>query len=125
MKVLLVDSSLLVIQRLEEMLSEMNNVRTIHKALSYEEAKKMMNTDSFSLVVLDSGLRTGAIKLLKKIKKNTSPAYVIVLSNHYDDYILRECKTHGADFIFDKYHEFGKISGVIDEIVANRRNTRF
>lgn len=120
MKILIVDSSILVIQRLDEMLSEIKNISTVYKAQSYEDAINFLTSKTLSLVVLDSGLGLRVINLLKKIKETGSTASVIILSNHYDDYILREYKSHGADFIFDKYYEFEKITEVINDIAANK-----
>jgi DNA-binding NarL/FixJ family response regulator len=120
MDILIVDSSILVIQRLDEMLSEMKSISTVYKAQSFEKAINLLLSKPVSLVVLDSRLGIGVINLLKKIKETGSTTTVIILSNYYDDYILGECESHGADFIFDKYFEFEKITGVINTIAANK-----
>ena len=119
MQVLIVDNSIQILDRLAQILSEMECIKSIYKAVSYQEATIFLKKNKPDVVLLDSGLRgNGTINLLKEIKKTGSAAPVIILSSCYDDYIVRECKSYGADFIFDKYHEFEKIPGVIDDIAA-------
>ncbi len=60
------DTSVQILQRLEEMLSEMKNVRNIYKAVTYEEAVELFKENKISVVLLDSGLQdNGTINLLK------------------------------------------------------------
>ncbi len=121
MQILIVDSSVQVIDRLEEILSEAESVCAIHRAVSYNEAAVFFKEDMPDVVLLDSGLRgNGTINLLKKIKETGSKALVIILSTRYDDFLIKECKLNGADFFFDKYYEFEKIPAIIDSIAANK-----
>ena len=121
MKVLIVDTSVQILQRLEEMLSEMKSVGNIYKAVNYEEAVELCKENKISVVLLDSGLRdNGTINVLKYLKETGSVAAIIFLSTCYDDFILRECKSYNVDFIFDKYQEFYKITGIINSIAAKQ-----
>ena len=66
MQVVIVDTSVQILQRLEEMLSGIKSVRNIYKAVTYEEAVEMFKEYKISVVLLDSGLRdNGTINLLK------------------------------------------------------------
>jgi two-component SAPR family response regulator len=116
MTILILDSSILVIQRLHEMLSEINNISSIYRAQTYKAAIDILNVKTISLLVIDSGIGNRVIDLIKNVKESKLAPSVIILSNPYDDYILRECRLHGADFIFDKYYEFEKITGVINAL---------
>lgn len=121
MVILIVDSSIQIIERLEEILSEAENITAIHKAVSYQEAAKLFKEIKHDLVLLDSGLPgNGWIDLLKEIKGTSSTTPVIVLANHLDNHNKEKCKFLGADFFFDKYHDFEKIPRVINAITGNK-----
>ena len=121
MQVLIVDNSIKIIERLKDILSESGNITAIHDAVSYKDAARLLKEIKPGVVLLDTALPgNGTIELLKEIKESGSTTVVIVLSSSYDDYILRECKSNGADFFFDKYHDFEKIPGLINTIEADK-----
>jgi DNA-binding NarL/FixJ family response regulator len=120
MKVLIVDSSIRIIERLEEILSEAENITAIHRAVSYEEATKLFKENKHDAVLLDIFLpRNESFKLLKEIKQTGCKTSVIILSVQTDNYVQERCKSLGADFFLDKYNEFEKIPGVINGIAGN------
>ena len=113
MLILIVDSSILIIERLEEIISEAGNITAIHKAVSSEEAKKLLKENKYDTVILDIDLPGNeSLKLLKEIKKPGDGTWVIILFTQIDNYIQKQCKSVGADFFFDKYYEFEKIYGL-------------
>src|SRR5882757_9368927 len=110
MLILIVDSSIEIIERLEELLSEAENITTIHKAASSEETKKLFEKNKYDMVLLDIDLPgNGSLKILKEIKKTGRETRVIILFTYIDKYIREQCKYLGADFFFDKYYDFEKI----------------
>ncbi|MCW3119384.1 MAG: response regulator transcription factor [Chitinophagaceae bacterium] len=115
MLILIVDNSLQIIERLEEIILEAQNITAIHSAVSYEEAKKLYKENKHDMVLLDIGLPGNeSLKLLKEIKKAEGETCIIILFNHIDNRIEEEYKSLGVDFFFDKYYDFEKICGVID-----------
>lgn len=119
MHVLIIDSSVQILERLKELLSEEKSISKIDKVVSYDGAKHFIRKSNSSVVLLDSGLPgNGTIKIIKEIKKSGSKTKIIVLANRIDESIQRKCKSLGVDFFFDKYHEFQKIPGVIKTIAA-------
>lgn len=114
MNLLIVDSSIQVIERLRELITLENEKYTFYSATSYNEATDLIRDNIPAVAILDSGLKAnGTIRILNEIKKAKPGTLVIVLSNSYDDFILDQCKTSGVDLIFDKYHEFEKIPAAI------------
>ncbi|SRR5258706_3104116 len=114
MLILIVDSSIRIIERLEEIISEAETITAIHRAVSYEEAKKLFKENKYAIVILDIDLPgNGSFKLLNEIKKTGEEICVIILFTQMDNYIQERCKSLGADFFFDKYYDFGKISGLL------------
>lgn len=117
MKILIVDSSIQIIERLEEILSEAENITVIYRATSYEEAKKLFKENKHDVVLLDIKLPGNkALKLLKEIKKNRGKTCVIILFTEINNYILELFQFLGAEFFFDKYYDFEKICGVINTL---------
>jgi DNA-binding NarL/FixJ family response regulator len=115
MLVLIVDSSVQIIDRLEDLLLDAKNITNIHRAVSLIEAKKLFSENMHDAVMLDIDLpENESFVLLKEIKKTSKKTCVIMLSTCMDNYILEHCKSLEADFFFDKYYDFEKIRGVID-----------
>jgi len=119
MRVLIADKSDLIIQRLEELLSEIIFILGTDKACSYEEALQLFKQNKPDVVVMDMNLPDNtSYQLLKEIKESSPKTVVIIMFIDSDEYIIQQCKKLGADHFFDKYHEFEKIPVVINEIAA-------
>lgn len=117
MQVLIVDSSIQIIERLEEILAEEENIDGIVSAVSYEEATKLINEKKPDVVLLDCSLpANGSLKLLKEINETCSKTSVIILSIQEHNYIYEKCRLPGVDFFLDKYYGFEKIPGAIKNI---------
>jgi|CXWL01.1.fsa_nt_gi DNA-binding NarL/FixJ family response regulator len=124
MLVLIVDTSAQVMDRLEEIISEAENIRAVYKTVCYEEAIKLFKKNKPDAVVLDSGLPGNkSVDLLREFKKINAAAVVIVLSVHMDAQVQEQCSLLRADYFFDKYNDFEKIPGVINSITTARKAT--
>ncbi|MBL7703897.1 MAG: response regulator [Ferruginibacter sp.] len=120
MRVLLTDKSTLITQRLEELLSEIIFILGTDKASSYDEALALFKQYRQDVVVADMNLADNtSCRLVKEIKELAPHTTIIMMFIDADEYIMEQCKKMGADFFFDKYHEFEKIPVVINEIAAN------
>ena len=120
MRVLIADNSELIVQRLEELLSESTFILMIDRAFSYEEAQHFFNQNKPDVVVLDINLPGNtSYQLLKEIKEEAPQTVVIVMSIRLEEYILQQCSNLGADFFFDKYHEFENVPLIINSMVLN------
>ena len=103
MKVLLVDDSTIVRERLKAMLSEVPKVETISQAKDQLEALGLLKKLNPEVVVLDIEMPGGSgIDLLRKLKKRKQPPLAIVLTNLSDPQYRKKCMDAGADFFFDK-----------------------
>jgi chemotaxis response regulator CheB len=99
MKVLIVDYSIRIVERLEEMLSEAGSISYIHKAVSYTKAIQLYQKIKPGIVLLDICLPAdNSFKILKEIKKPGSTTYVIILGVERDTYVHEQCNSLGADF---------------------------
>lgn len=123
MKVLIVDSSKQILERLQELLSDEKSISEILTIDSYTEASKLFNENKPDVVLMDCAFHgNGEMTLLKKIKETSIKTSVIVFVNQFDDHLMKECTSYGADFLFDKYSEFEKIPALINEIGVEKNN---
>ena len=119
MQVLIVDSSMLIMDRLEEMLSSIKSISAIYKAYTFSQAVTIFDNNKSDVILLDIDLpRKESFKFLKHIKHVNCLTKVMILSAQNDRFVQRQCKLMGADFYFDKYHEFQKIAGAINGIYS-------
>ena len=123
MLVLIVDGSIQIIERIVEMLTELNKATSFYSAISYQEAITCFKKNKPSVVLLDGYLpQNQSFKLLREIKHTGYKTAIIVLSVSIDDFIKKQYMLHGADYVLDKYHEFEKIPIVINSITGSNKS---
>lgn len=111
---LIVDSSLFIIERLVDMLKEVNLSEKIFTATDYDTALDILYRENAGIVLLDIQLPDkNGIDLLKHIVYHFPDTKVIVLSNLVSDFYQKLCKTAGAYRFIDKSRDFDKIPEVI------------
>jgi DNA-binding NarL/FixJ family response regulator len=116
-KVLLVDDSSIVRDRLEAMISEVPKVETISQAKDLLEALGRLKKLDPEVVVLDIEMTGGSgIDLLREVKKRKQPPLAIVLTNLSDSQYRKKCMDAGADFFFDKSTDFDKVAKVLNQL---------
>lgn len=117
MKILIVDSSVWIPDRIVSLLTETQRGNTLFKALSYKEAITRFQETGPDIVILDKSLPdNGSIALLREIKSVNGNTIVIVLSLRIDPNTEEQCRLAGADIFLDKYNDFEKIPSIIDSI---------
>ena len=123
MKVLLVDDSSIVRERLIAMLFEVSRIETVSQAKDQFEALGLLKRTDPEVVILDIEMPGGSgIDLLRYLKKRQRPPLAIVLTNLSDPQYRKKCKDAGADFFFDKSSEFDNVAEVLNQPgVANSR----
>jgi DNA-binding NarL/FixJ family response regulator len=126
MEVLIVDSSIDIIERLEELLSETTIVSTIYTAFTYDEAIHLYTTHQPDAVFLDDALPGNqSIQLLAAIKAIKKDTTVVMITIVEDVFREEKCRLMGADFFCDLYHHYQDIPQIIHRIVANKTNRPF
>jgi DNA-binding NarL/FixJ family response regulator len=114
-KILIVDDSALVVDRLFENLHEMKCVDKLFSAHSYAEAVNQIKLQPPQFILLDIQLPgKNGIELLSYIKQNYPNIITIMLTNMVSDYYKDLCNNIGADYFIDKSSEFEKIPGIIE-----------
>ncbi len=112
--VLLVDDSILILERMIPMLKEMDNIHFVAHAGSYKEAVSLVHGLRPDVVLLDINLPDkSGIEVLKKIKELDQNIMVFMLTNQANDHYKEACKKMGAAFFFDKSGDLEIISETI------------
>ena len=113
---LIVDNSLLIIERLITILKEIKTVDKIFTVTGYTEAVNALHENNTDIILLDIQLPgKNGIELLKFVVKNYPEIKVVMLSNLVSEYYQKLCKKTGAVYFIDKSKDFD----LIPEIVAS------
>ncbi len=117
MKILVVDDSALLRERLISMISDLPGVTAIGQAQDAPEALNSVQKLNPDVVILDIRLSDGnGIEVLQKMKKDNSAAVTIMFTHYPYPQYRKKCQEAGADFFFDKSTEFHKITDVLKQI---------
>jgi DNA-binding NarL/FixJ family response regulator len=125
LKVLIVDDSLLIRERLNRMLSELDQVEIVGLAADGDEALRLFQEFRPAVVLLDLEIpgRNG-LEVLREVRKRAEPCVVVVFTS-YDLPDFRDaCLRAGADFFLRKSTEFERVVEIVHELVqqSGRQN---
>ena len=113
-RVLIVDDSKQVRERLISILSEYPQVRIVEQAGNGKEALDALGEQKPDTVVLDIRLPgKSGIQLLGDIKAAHPEITVIMLTNYDFEQYRKQCIQMGADYFFNKTLEFEKVVNVL------------
>lgn len=120
LRVVVVDDSVTLRQRLVGMLRELDGVEVIGEVDDRDHAIAEIAKLKPDIVILDIQLRNeSGIEVLAEVKKaNPSPA-VIMLTNYPYPQFRAKCMAAGADYFFYKATEFAKVKEVVQGLVVN------
>lgn len=114
MKVLIVDDSDAVRERLKMLISEVDAVEVIGEAENVQQAMGYIRQEIPDVVILDIRMPGGnGIDVLRGIEKKGRLPVIIMLTNYPSSQYNRKCMDAGADFFFDKTREFEKVVEVL------------
>lgn len=113
-KILVVDDAALVVDRLFDILNEMEVVNELISAHSYQDAVEKIQQKNPHFVLLDIQLRgKNGIELLSFIKQQYPEIITIMHTNLVSDYYKDLCNEMGANYFIDKSTEFEKVPEII------------
>ncbi len=115
--ILIVDDSSVIIERLSELLHELDFIDSVVHASNYREAIEMLTEETIDTVLLDIHLPgKNGIALLKYIKSMYPQIKVIMLSNQATEFYRMLCKKAGASHFIDKSKEFESIPEILSSL---------
>jgi DNA-binding NarL/FixJ family response regulator len=106
MKIFIVDDSKIVVERVRNLLSNIEGLEFIGQATNANDAVEAILRLKPDVVILDIRLiGEDGLSVLERIKKEHSPPIVIVLTNYPYSQYRKKCRELGADYFFDKVTE--------------------
>ena len=110
MKLLIIDDSQLMQDRISSALSELEEIKIVGQATNSFEAYSMHKKYKPDVVILDIRLPgESGIQILEKLKKEDKKLKIIVLTNYPYPQYRKKCLELGADYFLDKSNEFNKL----------------
>ncbi|HVV06146.1 MAG TPA: response regulator transcription factor [Puia sp.] len=112
--VLIVDQSLLVLQRMIPMLEALSNVELVVHAGSYREAMGLLGDMRPDMILLDIDLPDHrGIELLRAIREKYENIIVFILTNFVSEQHRSLCQKLGAHKFFDKSVEYEQLTEAV------------
>lgn len=122
MKVLIVDDSRIIRERLAAMLGAIEGVEIVGEAESPDSAVAAITTLKPDVVLLDLILADGSgIHVLRRVRGSQPTLKVIVLTNYNYPRYRDPCLELGADYFLDKSSDFTKAIDVVKALAEERR----
>jgi DNA-binding NarL/FixJ family response regulator len=116
-KLLIVDDSLEIRKGLSRFISEIPSVSIVGEAGDAATALALVEKLNPDFVTLDIKMPgDGGIIALTEIKKRFPHIIVLMLTNFPFDHYRKICRNAGADYFFDKSHEFEEMVGAIKKL---------
>lgn len=113
-RVLVVEDSTIVRERVVAMVSDLPNVIVVAEAKDGPEAQRHFQTYQPDVVVLDIQLPgISGLDLLPRFKRENPSCLVIVLTSYASKTLRRQCSALGADHFFEKCTEFVRVTEVL------------
>jgi len=122
LEVLLIDDTVLILQRLKSLLSELKQVGRTEAVTSAEEALVLLEGYHPDIMVLDINMPgMSGIEMLRKLNlKNVIKPVVIMLTNNTFAGYRDECMRLGADYFLDKSRDFLMIPTIVEKLQASK-----
>jgi DNA-binding NarL/FixJ family response regulator len=114
MRLLIVDDSELIVDRLIASLEAIKGVEVVDRAGTVEEASEAVRTLRPDVVILDMQMPGGTgLDVLATMKRDQVSCVVIILTNFAYPQYRKKCLASGANFFLDKSTEFDKVGDVL------------
>jgi DNA-binding NarL/FixJ family response regulator len=118
MRILIADDSVVVRERLINLLTELQGVEIIGQAEDAMEARGLAEKLKPDLAILDLRMPKGSgADVLFDLKRLVPTPTVIMLTNYPHAENRKKCMEGGADFFLDKSTEFQKVVSVVKEML--------
>jgi DNA-binding NarL/FixJ family response regulator len=127
-KVVTVDDSPIITQRIKSILGEMDNIELIGSATNAVSALNLIHRQTPNVVILDINFGEDAsqfngIDLLIALRKRYPQMKIIMLTNLSDPQYRTRCIAFGANYFFDKSNDFYKLPETLEEIATGTNRT--
>ena len=112
--VLIVDDSILIMERMIPIMEEIENISFVVHAATYQEGLEVLSRLTPDVVLLDINLPDkSGIELLRLIRERHLEIAVLMISNNADIYYRSICKKLGATHFLDKSTDIDLLPAVL------------
>jgi DNA-binding NarL/FixJ family response regulator len=118
MKVFIVEDSPAVLERLVELIGEVEDAEVVGNAANYDSAVAGILATRPEVAILDIRLaddRGSGIDVLNRVKTELPSLRAIVLSNYATPQHLKASADAGAEYFLDKSADFERIAGILGQ----------
>jgi len=120
MKVIIVDDTIAVQDRLIQILASVPEVEIAGTAVSAKAAVELIDEQNPAAVILDWSLaESNGMRVLRYVRSSGLATKIIVVTNYSDSVTRRLCMEAGADYFLDKSFEYERIPGILSAIMTN------
>lgn len=120
MRILIVDDSNLLRDRIREAIFEIDNTGIVDEATNGIEALKMIHEKKPDFIVLDIRMpKMSGISVLEKMKEQNIKTTVCIFTNHPKEQYMQACIKRGADNFLDKNKDFNALIKLIECRIQN------
>lgn len=123
LRVLLVEDSPLIRERLIESISALDNVDIVGLADTAADALAALRRAACDVVILDLQLRAGhGFNVLAALRTSSDrPGITVIVLTNYASSAYRERSIQsGADYFFDKALDYERVTQVLEQLAARR-----
>jgi DNA-binding NarL/FixJ family response regulator len=121
MRILIVEKSIEIQNRLKEILKTIDGVLFIDQVYDPFSAIESIMINHPELVIMEINFSYSGIEALRYIKRNPGSPRIIILTNETLPQYRKKCKELGAEFFFDKTQDFDKIKNTIYELMKSEK----
>lgn len=120
MRVIIADDSVIMLDRLQQMLVGLEDVMVVGAFSNGTDALEALQAQKPDLAILDNkmpGLK--GIEVIREVRKEDRKIKMMLLTLYADTYYRQQAMNAGADYFFSKCEDFEKIPEVIDQLRKN------
>ncbi|HNC50429.1 MAG TPA: response regulator transcription factor [bacterium] len=122
MRILIIDDSELIRERLKSLIIEECPDVSIETETRAAHALDSVRASNPDVVILDIKMRDGSgVGVLTQIKNQPSPPIVIMFTQHPYPQFKSRCIFYGADYFLDKSTDMNDIPGIISSLKKSQR----
>lgn len=123
MKILIIDDSPLLCDKLSNLINENLRVENIDCVYRAEGAIETIEKTRPEVVILDIRLPDGnGIDLLKEIKQRSLAGKTVMFTSYAYPHYRKKCLSAGADHFFNKSSEFEKVIEFLKDLEIKAQN---
>lgn len=122
LRIFLVEDSPILRERLVEMLASWGKIEIVGHAETEAAADAALQAQDWDVLILDLQLLQGTgLGVLRNLGSHRRAGTLVIVLTNYAIPLYRERSMQlGADYFFDKAHEFARIKDVLDEVARKK-----